>query len=381
MTGREGAPRARARRSRLFATTAPGLGRMLRRQLDAMDGIDVTGTGFDGHADIVFFEADRAGRGDALRSRLAEDVFADVGRGSRSVGSSAAAIASMAWQPDAVQRALSVWADEVRPLAGSMTYRVVARVLGDSRLKRTELRRAMAGLVARDKPRWRVADRAQLEFWISEFHDGQYVAGLRLTGASHPSAETAWPGTRSAGALPAGALPAGALPAGTLPAGALPTGMLPRVVAAAMVDLAGSPGPAGQPGSTLLDPCCGPGPVLAEALAAGWAAEGTDTDAAAIEAAARNAPGASVQLGDARCLLMPDDSVGACVSSLPQPLSPDWAEAALAEMSRVTRSGGAVVLLASELPRPLIPGTLRLRRQVPLRLAGTDARIWVFRRA
>jgi hypothetical protein len=69
------------------------------------------------------------------------------------------------------------------------------------------------------------------------------------------------------------------------------------------------------------------------------------------------------------------------VSSLPQPLSPDWAEAALAEMSRVTRSGGAVVLLASELPRPLIPGTLRLRRQVPLRLAGTDARIWVFRRA
>ena len=35
------------------------------------------------------------------------------------------AVASMAWQADAVQRALSVWAEEVRPLAGSMTFRVI----------------------------------------------------------------------------------------------------------------------------------------------------------------------------------------------------------------------------------------------------------------
>jgi len=59
----------------------------------------------------------------------------------------------------------------------------------------------------------------------------------------------------------------------------------------------------------------------------------------------------------------------------------DWAEAALAEMSRVTRTGGSVVLLAPDLPRPAIPGTLRLRRQVPVRLAGSRSTIWVFRRA
>lgn len=83
MTGR-GQPRARAaRRTRFFATCAPGLGRMLRRQLDAIVGVSATGTGFDGRADIVFFEADRPGRDEALQSRLAEDVFAEIGRANR----------------------------------------------------------------------------------------------------------------------------------------------------------------------------------------------------------------------------------------------------------------------------------------------------------
>ena len=59
----------------------------------------------------------------------------------------------------------------------------------------------------------------------------------------------------------------------------------------------------------------------------------------------------------------------------------DWAAAALAELSRVTRSGGSVVLLAPEMPRPAVPGSLRLRRQVPIRLAGAATSVWVFRRA
>ena len=181
----------------------------------------------------------------------------------------------MAWQPDAVQRALSVWADEVRPLAASMTFQIIARVLSEARFRRTDLRRALADLVARDKPRWRFADPAQLQIAISEFHDGQYVTGLRLSDS----------GTRQHGARDAGR-----------------EGGLPPTLAAAMVDLAGAPGRVGR---TLLDPCCGAGTVLAEALAAGWAAEGTDIDAAAVEAAARNAPGATVQLGDARELLLP----------------------------------------------------------------------------
>jgi hypothetical protein len=87
----------------MFATCAPGIGRLLRRQLAAVDGIDVTGSGFDGQADIVFFDTDRPGRVYALRSRLAEGVFAEIGRASHGRGASrdrearAAAVASMAW--------------------------------------------------------------------------------------------------------------------------------------------------------------------------------------------------------------------------------------------------------------------------------------------
>jgi putative RNA methylase family UPF0020 len=359
MTGRGEQPRSRARQTRLYATCVPGLGRMLRRQLGAMDGVVLTGTGSDGHADMVFFEADRAGRAAALESRLTQSIVAETGRASRVTGASAMTVAGMAWQADAVQRALSVWAEEVRPLAGSMTFRVVARVRGDSRFLRTDLRQAMTAVISRDKPRWKVADPAQVEILITEFHDGQYTAGLRLRVAErdHDGAEQ----------LPG-------------------TGTLPRTVAAAMVDLAGRPAAAG-PARTLLDPCCAAGTILAEAVVAGWTAEGTDVAESAVAAAVRHVPAASIELGDARELLLPDACVGACVSRLPSGRRlraagewQDFAGTVLTEMSRVTRSGGAVVLLAPELPRPVIPGTLRLRRQMPIRLRGTGQTIWVFHR-
>jgi hypothetical protein len=339
---------------------------MLRQRLGAMEGINITGTGSDGSADIVFLEADRASRAFVLRSRLAEDIFAEIGRASRTGGADAVAVAREAWQPDGVQRALSVWADEVRPLAASMTFRAVARVLSDTRFRRIDLRRALAGLVVRDKPRWRFADPAQLDISLMEFHDGQYAAGLRLGGSY----------SRQLGRRD----------------DALSTA-LPPTVAAAMVDLAGLPGATGTASGTLVDPCCGVGAVLAEALAAGWTAEGSDIDDAAISATAMAAPGASIQLGDARDLLLPDDYAGACVSWLPfrryQSSSlfeepgrwEDWTGAALAEMSRITCRGGAVVLLAPDLPRPAIPSALRLRRQMPVRLPSGKETIWVFRRA
>jgi 23S rRNA G2445 N2-methylase RlmL len=358
MTGGGAQPRSRARRTSLFVTCVPGLGRLLRHQLAAMDGVDVTGTGFDGGADIVFLRADKAGRAHVLRSRLAEDVFVEIGRASRAGGADASAVAGLVWRADAVQRALSVWADEVRPLASSMTFRVLVSVLTEARFRRAELRRAAADLVGRDKSRWRFADPAQLEFGISEFHDGHYVAGLRLGDAS---------------ALP----DAGR---GAQPHRVQPHRHLPPALAAAMVELAAVTASSRQAGRTLLDPCCGFGTILAEALAAGWAAEGTDVDAGAVATAARNASGASVALGDVRELLMPDESVSACVSNLPSG-SQDWSAAALAEMSRVTRSGGSVVLLVPELPRAVVPATLRLRRQVPVRLARNPSTIWVFRRA
>jgi SAM-dependent methyltransferase len=345
----------------MFATCAPGIGRLLRRQLAALDGIDVTGSGFDGQTDIVFFDTDRAGRAHALRSRLAEDVFAEIGRASRGRGVSRAttgAIASKAWRQDAVERALSVFAEEVRKLSGSMTYRVTARVRTQAPLGRPDLRRAMAAVIDADKPRWKFADPAQLEFRLSEWHDGQYVAGLQISSVTTPRTER--PAEQS--------------------------GLLPATVAAAMVQLAGDEvaAPAGARGRVLLDPCCGAGAILAEAAAAGFEAQGSDVDPVAVETASQVATGLSVQLGDARELLIADDDVDACVSWLPSRGPDSWllfASEVLSEMSRVTHSGGRVVLLAPELPRAAIPGALRLRKQIPVQLPGAILSIWVFHRA
>jgi SAM-dependent methyltransferase len=361
MTGRPDQSRPRPRQLPMFATCAPGIGRLLRRQLAAVDGIDVTGSGFDGQTDIVFFDTDRPGRAHALRSRLAEDVFAEIGRASRGRGVSratAGAVASKAWRLDTVERALSVFAEEVRQLSGSMTYRVTARVRTQVPLRRPDLRRAMAAVIDADKPRWKFADPAQLEFRLSEWHDGQYVAGLQISRVSPPRTER---------------------PAGQ-------SGLLPATVAAAMVQLAGdeAAAPTGARGRVLLDPCCGAGAILAEAAAAGWEAQGSDIDPIAVEMASQIATGLSVQLGDARELLMADDYVDACVSWLPGRGPDSWplfAGEVLSEMSRVTHSGGHAVLLAPELPRAVTPGALRLRKQIPVQLPGAILSIWVFHRA
>jgi Putative RNA methylase family UPF0020 len=167
--------------------------------------------------------------------RLAEDVFvmlADAESGpTRRVAESLVTRADL-------ERGLSVWTRFAGHLHSSMTYRVVARVVDESRFKRTELRDAVTTAVAVHRPRWRVADPAQLELWVLEHQRATFVAGLRLLDKrmrQHGSGRA----TERHGA--------------------------PRpVVAAAMIRLAGEP-----PGR-LLDPCCGTGTLLWEALAAGW---------------------------------------------------------------------------------------------------------------
>lgn len=344
--GAEERPRAGGRRTPLFATCAPGLRRMLRQRLAAIEGVTVTGTGGDGRCDIVFAETGRPGRAEILRLRLADEVFAEIGRASRAGGAGPAAVAASTVEPAGLERALSVRAQEIRPLAGSMTFRVSARVLPDSPFGPADLRRAAAARLAAARPRWRSGGEPQLDIRICEWHDGQYAAGLSLADVSR--------------------------------AGCAADSQLAGSIAAAMVGLAGRPG---QPGATLLDPCCGGGVILAEALAAGWRAEGTDTDAGRVAAAAAAAAGASVELGDARELLLTDASMTACVSELPSGPVPGgwqgWAAAVLTEISRVTASGGSVVLLAPELPRA---DALRLRKQVPVRLPGGRS-IWAFRRS
>jgi len=320
----------------MFATCLPGLAPLVGQQLDDLAGVRTTGSGFDGRGDIILFEAGRGRRAAALALRTTEDVFVEVGRALRAHGDDPARIAARIWQPQPVQRALSVWAAEVRPLSASMSFRVIARVLSEKAFLRTELRQQLSQAIGQQRPRWKQADPAQLEIWASEYQPGRFVAGLRLTDArmrQHGGRQIERPGA------------------------------LRPTLAAAMVGLAG------QPAGVLLDPCCGAG-------------------TAAVQIARRNVPAAAVEAGDALALAQGDGWAGCCVSNLPFGRQYQvagemsrWLRALLLELARVTRPGGRVVLLAPQMPAPAVPAALQLTGTVGVRLLGTRTTIWTYRRA
>jgi 23S rRNA G2445 N2-methylase RlmL len=340
--------------TRLFALTVPGMATLLAHEIDGTDGLTSTEAGNDGRADVVLFDAGRGARGSVQAIRAAEDVFVEVGRARRADGDDPRQIGARVWQSERVERALSVWAEQVRPLSAGMSYRVIARVLREQSFQRTDLRRELSRVVGTNRPRWKTADPATLEVWIVEYAPGKLVAGLRLTDVSKRQ------GGGRAIERP---------------------GALRPSVAAAMVDIAG------PPGGVLLDPCCGSGTILAQALTVGWQATGSDIDAEAVRIAQQNVPAATISQDDVRKLPLADGSMSACVSNLPfgrqygveGPMH-RWQLDAVAEMVRVSRSGSRIVLLVPELPnRGELPG-VRLSEQHALRLLGVKTAIWVLDR-
>ena len=145
-------------------------------------------------------------------------------------------------------------------------------------------------------------------------------------------------------------------------------------------------GLAGKPRGVLLDPCCGSGTIVEEATSAGWRAAGSDTDPAAVRATVRNAH-VPVALADARRLPVADGAVAVCVSNLPfgqqYEVEGDptvWLTRVLAEMTRVTRPKGRVVVLVPDVAKRALPKALREIRRAPIVLLGTKTTIWSYER-
>lgn len=352
----ESVPEERGPRSgitRMFVTAVPGLGQLVASSLRAVGGANVQEVGFDGRSDIVVFEVDRRAKSVALDLTTAEDIFVEVGRTLRAGGDNPRWIAQRIWKPARVERALSLWANEVRPLTAAMTFRVIARVLSERAFLRTELRDQLSRVITQEKVKWRFGDPAQMEVWIVEYQQGKLVTGLRLSDAGmrqHDGREVERQGA------------------------------LRPTVAAAMIELAGARR------GLLLDPCCGSGTILAEAVRAGWEeVAGSDIDPQAVEIAGVNVTAAKIAEGDARQIGLPDRSVAACVSNLPfgqqfevQGSMDEWLRVVLKEMARVTVVDGRVVLLAPNLPRHVVPVGLRLIERHVIRLLGTRTSLWCF---
>jgi ubiquinone/menaquinone biosynthesis C-methylase UbiE len=104
---------------------------------------------------------------------------------------------------------------------------------------------------------------------------------------------------------------------------------------APMLDAVGA-----QPGMRLLDVCCGPGYVTAEAVARGLLAVGLDLAPAMVDLARSHAPDAEFHIGDAEALDFADGSFDAvvCGFGLMHLAEP---ESAISEAFRVLRPGRA----------------------------------------
>lgn len=257
----------------------------------------------------------------------------------------------------------------IRPLKSRPTYRFVVQMHGTHGYRRIDAREALAsGLEGKIPPTWRLAeDNATFEIWLT-IDNNTAVCGLRLSDKTmrHKTYKTEH-----------------------MPASLRPT------VAAAMVRLAEI-----KPKQLILDPMCGAGTILAEALLVRNRFRehkprilGGDLFVSPLVAAAGNIRGmgrASLVRWDARQLPLPDESVERIISNPPfgkQMSKPEEIgqlyQDMLLEYHRVLRPRGKAVLLVSDL--------LALReaaaalgwkrgRQVRVRVLGQAAAIVVLQR-
>ncbi len=251
---------------------------------------------------------------------------------------------------------------------GRPTYRLVAQMTGEHGYRRKDALEALArGLAGKIPPGWKPAEEnAYVEIWLT-IHGKTAICGLRL------SDRTMRHRTYKVEHLPASLRP---------------------TMAAAMVRLAEV-----RPGHALLDPMCGAGTILAEALAVlGQSRQpslvcGGDLDRSALRMAGANLR----RLGrphlirwDATRLPLPDGRFDRIISNppfgkqlgRPEEIGPLYRRMA-PEYDRVLRPGGRAVLLVSDFA-PLREAARatgwKADRQLRVRVLGQRAVIGVWRK-
>ncbi len=258
----------------------------------------------------------------------------------------------------------------VRPKPkGKPTVRLVTQMTGKHAYRRVDARKALLqGLAGNLPASWRHADEnAAVEIWLT-IHGATAVCGVRL------SDRTMRHRTYKAEHRPASLRP---------------------TMAAAMVRLAEM-----ESGNVLLDPMCGAGTILAEALTFARMHRrervqvlGGDIDRAALRAARDNLhafDNALLARWDATRLPLPDAGVDRLISNPPfgkqlgdpGEIGPLYGQA-LGEYNRVLRPGGRPVLLASDSAN-LVDAARGVGwkglRQIRVVLLGQPAAIGVWRK-
>jgi 23S rRNA G2445 N2-methylase RlmL len=363
-------PRQEAELPPLYAIVHPGLEQVAAEEIEQETGGEVKRSG----AGVVVFRVPDIDR-TVLRLHTTEDVFI-YAWGTDALSYRAQDLDSIRrWTDKAAWPRMLQIHHAVRPKPkGKPSYRLVVQMTGEHGYRRADAVKALGrGLAGKLPASWRPApENAAVEIWLT-IHGAMAVCGLRL------SDRTMRHRKYKVEHLPASLRPS---------------------VAAAMVRLADL-----KPGQTVLDPMCGAGTLLAEALLFARAHRlaggvpwdltvlGGDLDPAHARAAAANLSRFGEirpQTWDARQLPLPDASADRILCNPPfgkQLASPEEVKPlyrqSIQEMDRVLRPGGRAVLIVSDVDalKQAVEGTdWRQQRRVNLRVLGQRASILVYRK-
>jgi len=334
-----------------------GLARIAQKELSACEPRDVQCLRLRNY-DLLLFRAALSDLDDFPRLRLPEDCFCMMGEPVAIERKSDAARLRGVLAQEAILQALELKNQLFRPKKPkATTYNCFIKQDQDRNVHRQFIADHVCALVAGHFSRWKRADPASVEFW-GFYLDLKLHLGLRLSDSR----------MRYRGREPA-----------------LREGALRPTVAAALACVADP-----QPGEMVVDPMCGTGTLLQEALFRNDAATyaGGDIDAEAVQTCKARLSGANAEIRqwDATDLPFPDQNIDCILCNLPfgkqfsttgdnEILYPRLISAWAGKM----KPGGRMVLLTSDcqnLENSLTRCGLSFRMACEVKILGEWARIY-----